>query len=138
MRSTTWTRRSFAALRRRSTARASKPGLPAGSGTGFRRCSMSRTAPDPSRSSSRLQALFVHGMGRTPLSGWPLLRSLRRAGLATSSFGYVVLLEDFEQIRQRLASRIAALGARGDYVLIGHSLGGVLLRAALNSLPDET
>lgn len=82
-----------------------------------------------------MRVLFVHGMGRSPLSGWPMLRHLRREGLSTSTFGYVVSVEDFPQIRDRLVARISALAAQGDYVLVGHSLGGVLLRAALNVLP---
>ena len=85
-----------------------------------------------------MQALFVHGMGRSPLSGWPLLRKLRRAGLRTGSFAYWVSLEDFAGIRDRLIKQITVLAAGGDYVLIGHSLGGVLIRAALNALPAET
>ena len=85
-----------------------------------------------------MQALFVHGMGRSPLSGWPVLRRLRRAGLLTSTFGYVVSLDDFASIRRRLIGRIGALAAQGDYVLIGHSLGGVLIRAAVNGLPADT
>lgn len=85
-----------------------------------------------------MHALFVHGMGRSPLSGWPLLKQLKRAGLKTSTFGYSVSLEDFAGIKRRLVSRISLLAERGDYVLIGHSLGGVLLRAAVNSLPPET
>src|SRR5437870_163140 len=85
-----------------------------------------------------MRALFVHGMGRSPLSAWPLLRQLKRGGLATSTFRYVVSLEDFESIKGRLVAKIAALAAHGDYVLIGHSLGGVLLRAAVNCLPPET
>ncbi len=85
-----------------------------------------------------MQALFVHGMGRSPLSGWRLLRHLRRAGLKTCSFGYSVSLEDFAAIERRLVGRIARLAQRGDYVLIGHSLGGVLLRAAINRLPAAT
>lgn len=83
-----------------------------------------------------MQALFVHGMGRSPLSGWPLLWHLKRAGLATRTFGYAVSLEDFAAIRRRLVARISALAPRGDYVLIGHSLGGVLIRAALHALPS--
>lgn len=85
-----------------------------------------------------MQALFVHGMGRSPWSSWPLLWQLKRAGLTTSAFGYVVSLEDFESIRTRLVAKIRLIAAQGDYVLIGHSLGGVLLRAAVNSLPQET
>lgn len=85
-----------------------------------------------------MEVLFVHGMGRSPLSGWPLQRRLRRAGIRCGSFGYFAGAESFERIRARLADRVLALAARGDYVLIGHSLGGVLLRAALHSLPPGT
>ncbi len=85
-----------------------------------------------------MQALFVHGMGRTPFSGWPMLRRLRAASIKTDSFGYLPALQEFEQISTRLASRVSELARRGDYVLIGHSLGGVLLRSALASLPAET
>ncbi len=81
-----------------------------------------------------VQALFVHGMGRSPLSGWPLLWSLRRAGLVTRTFGYLVSTEDFAAIRRRLVARIALLATRDSYVLIGHSLGGVLIRDAVNAL----
>ena len=85
-----------------------------------------------------MQALFVHGMGRSPLSGWRLLLRLRAGGIATHTFGYVTPFQNFAAIRARLATRIAVLATRGDYVLIGHSLGGVLLRAAVASLPAET
>lgn len=79
--------------------------------------------------------LFVHGMGRTPLSGWRLLHHLRRAGLKTRTFGYSVVFNNFDAIVARLRAQIALLAASEDYIVIGHSLGGVLLRAALNSLP---
>lgn len=82
--------------------------------------------------------LFIHGMGRTSLSGWPLLRLLRRAGLVTRTFGYSVAFENFDAIVVRLRTRISLLAATDDYIVIGHSLGGVLLRAALNSLPPGT
>jgi pimeloyl-ACP methyl ester carboxylesterase len=82
-----------------------------------------------------MQVLFVHGMGRSPLSGWPLLRRLRQAGATTSSFGYAAAFENFDSITARLTTRIVRLAAAGDYVLVGHSLGGVLLRAALNAVP---
>lgn len=84
-----------------------------------------------------MQALFVHGMGRTPLSGWPLLWQLRRGGLTTRTFGYVTAWASFPSIKTRLLARICLLASQGDYVLIGHSLGGVLLRAALAELPPS-
>lgn len=79
--------------------------------------------------------LFVHGMWRSPLSGWRLLQCLRRAGLRARTFGYSVLFQDFDAIAARLRTQITLLAATDDYIVIGHSLGGVLLRAALNSLP---
>jgi len=82
-----------------------------------------------------MHALFVHGMGRSPLSGLPLLLQLRRGGLLTSAFGYSVALESFPEITARLGARISELAGKGNYVVVGHSLGGVLLRAALNRLP---
>jgi pimeloyl-ACP methyl ester carboxylesterase len=85
-----------------------------------------------------MQALFVHGMGRSSLSGWRLLAGLRAQGVATHTFGYVATLQNFASIRERLVARVNALSADGEYVLIGHSLGGVLLRAAVVSLPAGT
>lgn len=86
----------------------------------------------------QLRALFVHGMGRSPLSGWPLLWRLKRAGLKTHTFGYAVTIEDFSAIVDRLTARIEQLARQGNYVLIGHSLGGVLLRAAIARRSADT
>jgi hypothetical protein len=77
-------------------------------------------------------------MGRTPLSGWGLLRQLRVHGIDTSTFGYATALQNFSQISSRLSSRIVRLADDGEYILIGHSLGGLLLRSALASLPMGT
>ena len=84
-----------------------------------------------------MEVLFVHGMGRSPLSGWPLLRQLKRAGFNTQSFGYLVSVESFASIQNRLEATIAEVAQRGNYVLIGHSLGGVLMRATLNALHES-
>src|SRR5688572_24558474 len=77
-------------------------------------------------------------MGRTSVSGWPMLWKLRRSGLRTGTFSYLTSVERFARISERLSRRLAALAARGDYVLIGHSLGGVLIRAAVSALPAGT
>jgi hypothetical protein len=82
-----------------------------------------------------MHAFFVHGMGRSPLSGLPMLWRLRRNGFSVSTFGYMVSVEKFDRIKRRLRAAIEKTASRGDYVVIGHSLGGVLLRAALNDLP---
>ena len=78
--------------------------------------------------------LFVHGMGRSSASGWPLLHRLRRAGYRTTSFGYFVSRESFSQVVTRLVARLRTLLEEGERVLVSHSLGGVLLREALNLL----
>ncbi len=77
-------------------------------------------------------------MGRSPASGWPLLLQLHQAGFKTSTFGYLATFEKFDSITARLRKRISLLASSGDYVVIGHSLGGVLLRVALNTLPKGT
>lgn len=86
----------------------------------------------------KLQVLFVHGMGRSPLSGWLLLWHLKHSGLKTCTFGYAVTISDFSEIVDRLVSRMELMARQGDYALIGHSLGGVLLRAAIAKLQPET
>lgn len=65
-----------------------------------------------------------------------MLRRLRGAGFKTETFGYSSALHSFDSIVARLTRRLLALAEAGDYVVIGHSLGGVLLRAALTSWPD--
>jgi pimeloyl-ACP methyl ester carboxylesterase len=85
-----------------------------------------------------MHVLFVHGMGRTPISGMRILFRLRANGYAVSVFGYSTALNDFDAIRNRLQVRIIQMASQGDYVLVGHSLGGVLLRSALQELPHGT
>ena len=85
-----------------------------------------------------MQALFVHGMGRSPLTAIPLLWRLKHHGITPLWFFYVVTFQDFSSISQRLQRKIIRVAAKGDYILIGHSLGGVLIRDAMSSLPVGT
>lgn len=64
-----------------------------------------------------------------------LARRLRRAGHAPESIGYLAALEPFERIRARVRARMLANPADQPYAAIGHSLGGLLLRAALADFP---
>jgi hypothetical protein len=90
-----------------------------------------------------MRILLVHGLWRTPLSFARLARRLRRQGHATEQFGYAAVAESYPRIVDRLARRLELI-ARAEtaeaertprlahgYVVVGHSLGGVLLRAAL-------
>ena len=77
-------------------------------------------------------------MGRSPLSFLPMIIRLKSAGIVTNTFSYSVALENFASISARLAGKIEHIAKNGDYVLVGHSLGGVLLRTAVNKLPPGT
>lgn len=82
-----------------------------------------------------MRLLLVHGMGRTPLSLTRLSRFLRQMGHRPERLGYVAALESFERIRARVRQRLDALSRDGEpYAVIGHSLGGLALRAALPGL----
>lgn len=79
--------------------------------------------------------LLVHGLWRTPLSFLSLVRRLREWGYRTERFGYAAIAQGYEVIVERLVRRLERLGD-GDapYIVIGHSLGGILLRSALPRL----
>jgi hypothetical protein len=85
-----------------------------------------------------MHVMFVHGMGRTPISGLPILWKLKRHGISTSTFGYSTTLQQFDTIRDRLVQKIILLSQQGNYALVGHSLGGVLIRSALSKLTPST
>jgi hypothetical protein len=70
-------------------------------------------------------------MGRTAFSMGRLARDLRLPERNVEMLNYVTALESFDRIVRRVRDRLASLAARGIYAAIGHSLGGLLVRAAL-------
>lgn len=78
-----------------------------------------------------MNLLLVHGLWRTPLSFLVLVRRLRQWGYSTEQFAYAAVAQPYEVIAARLANRLNRLAAQGPYAVIGHSLGGILLRSAL-------
>jgi hypothetical protein len=82
-----------------------------------------------------MRLLLVHGMGRTPLSLGQLTRFLAHEGHQVERLGYVAAVESFDRIRRRVRHRLEALArTSAPYAVIGHSLGGLALRAALSGL----
>ena len=77
------------------------------------------------------QALLVHGLWRTPICMLGLGRRLAAEGHVTRQFAYVTVAESYERIVSRLAAHLTRIASRGPYAVVGYSLGGVLLRAAL-------
>jgi pimeloyl-ACP methyl ester carboxylesterase len=79
-----------------------------------------------------MQLLLVHGMGRTAFSLHRLARHLRRAGHDPRLLGYVAALEPFARIVGRIQHGLQELAkSQRPYAVVGHSLGGLLVRAAL-------
>lgn len=81
---------------------------------------------------ARTQVLLVHGLWRTPVCMLGLGRRLRAEGLAARQFAYVTVAESYERIVTRLVSQLTVMAGTGPYAVVGYSLGGVLLRAALD------
>jgi hypothetical protein len=81
--------------------------------------------------------LLIHGMGRTPLSMAFLGFRLRRAGIPVVTFGYSAAIESHAQCVTRLAGRIREAFAGSPYILVGHSLGTLLIRSVLPTCSDH-
>jgi hypothetical protein len=77
-----------------------------------------------------MKAILLHGMGRSPLSQLLLAKRLRDRGFDVHLFGYSTLFS-FGRALNRLVERLRTLTAAEPYILVGHSLGCVLIRAAL-------
>jgi pimeloyl-ACP methyl ester carboxylesterase len=81
--------------------------------------------------------LLVHGLGRTPVSLFGLASALRRAGHHTRFFGYSPTFESLNCIVRRLSDRLRSLAVGEKPIgLVGHSLGGLLLRLAIDRVPE--
>ena len=92
---------------------------------------------DAARYLPPMRVLLAHGLARTPLSLAGLARVLERAGHTTRSFGYFAFAESYDDIRARLVAELAEMAADPAPVgLVGHSLGGLLLRHALADVPS--
>jgi hypothetical protein len=84
-----------------------------------------------------MHAIVIHGMGRTPLSMCLLAYRLRKAGIKTSLFGYVVSFEYWENCTQRLRKFVEKKVGEDDFIVVTHSLGSVLIRAVLPALSHK-
>lgn len=84
-----------------------------------------------------MEAILVHGMGRTPASMMILAARLRIAGMHPRFFAYAAAMESLERCVHRLEDFVMRHAAAKDYVLVGHSLGAVLIRAALPQLAPK-
>ena len=85
-----------------------------------------------------MRVLLIHGLARTPLSLLGLARDLRRAGHHTELVAYSGAFESYAHIVDRVRRRLdqAARGVE-PYAVVGHSLGGLIVRGALDAWPAD-
>jgi pimeloyl-ACP methyl ester carboxylesterase len=85
-----------------------------------------------------MRVILVHGLARTPLSLVGLARDLRRSGHQTELVAYSGALESYAGIVARVRRRLeAAAAGAAPYAVVGHSLGGLIVRAALDRWPPR-
>ncbi len=84
-----------------------------------------------------MDAILLHGMGRTPLAMSILATRLKVAGIHPHLFGYSVTFERWEGCVRRLERFITRHVQDREYIMIGHSLGTVLTRGALPHLTHK-
>ncbi len=81
-----------------------------------------------------MDAILIHGMGRTPIAMSLLAARLRASNIRPHLFGYSVTFERWEECVQRFECFITKRVKTHEYIIVGHSLGTVLTRAALPRL----
>jgi hypothetical protein len=84
-----------------------------------------------------MRAILIHGMGRTPVAMLGLATRLRAAGMAPRLFAYSAAIERWEGCLNRLERYIKKTAETEQYILVGHSLGSVLIRGVLPRLPHK-
>lgn len=85
----------------------------------------------------QMDAILIHGMGRTPAAMSILAARLWAANIRPHLFGYSVTFERWDKCIQRLENFIEKCAKNNDYIVIGHSLGTVLTRATLPRLTHK-
>ena len=84
-----------------------------------------------------MDAILIHGMGRTPAAMSILAARLRMSGIRPHLFGYSVTFERWDECLARYKNFIERRTKANDYIVIGHSLGTVLTRAVLPGLTHK-
>jgi len=79
--------------------------------------------------------VLVHGLWMNAIALYPLRARLARCGFTAESFGYASVARTPQQNTLQLA-RFLAQRAEFPPLLVGHSMGGVLILQALKQVPD--
>ena len=83
--------------------------------------------------------VLLHGLGRTRLSLWPVARAAGRRGYKVHNLGYASRSAPIEELAEEVGHRMLGLADRGRVDVVTHSMGGIVLRAAvaLGVVPPE-
>jgi pimeloyl-ACP methyl ester carboxylesterase len=94
-----------------------------------------RSGPDTSSAGAAPPVrplVLLHGLGRTRFSMWRLARRAAARGYSVHNVGYRSRRSAIAEHAERIGARLAALAGReGPLDAVTHSLGGIVLRAAV-------
>jgi pimeloyl-ACP methyl ester carboxylesterase len=98
--------------------------------------SLSATPPEPTLSDDAAEkdvVVLLHGLGRTKTAMWLLAARLEDAGFRVERIGYDSLTQSPDEILTEVSRKIDACcaGHRQKIHFVGHSLGGLVIRAYL-------
>lgn len=81
--------------------------------------------------SSPVPLVLLHGLGRTARSLAPIASDARRRGVRAIAIDYPSLRGSVAELARVVAARIDAELGRGEFDAVTHSMGGIVLRAAV-------
>ncbi|MBK8816507.1 MAG: alpha/beta hydrolase [Methylococcaceae bacterium] len=84
-----------------------------------------------------MRVIFIHGMGRTPLSMSLLAARLKFAGYKVGFFTYTVTFERWNDCVSRLRNLFQHTSKDDRYCVVAHSLGTVLTRAVIAKIDKK-
>ncbi len=89
---------------------------------------------DKSANSRGHQLVLLHGLGRSRRSMWIMEKSMQDKGYTTLNLSYSPMTADINELAAGLAQQIIHWAdAKKPLHLVGHSFGGILIRAILSS-----
>lgn len=89
--------------------------------------------------SDKTPVVLLHGLGRTRWSLWPVAREAARRGYPVHNLGYPSRRAPIEELAEDVGHRVHRLAADQSVHVVTHSMGGIVLRAAVahGVLPAE-
>ena len=86
-----------------------------------------------SNSSDSPPIVLLHGLGRTRWSLWPVAREAARRGRVVHNLGYPSRRAPIEELAEDVGHRVSVLAGDRPVDVVTHSMGGIVLRAAVAS-----